>query len=399
MRVPSFRIADIATVTAGQSAPQGAGWFSEKGTPFIRAGSLEFLCKGEPETACEKIDSDAAARLNLRLFPKDTIVFAKSGMSAKLGRIYRLKVPSFLVSHLAAIIPGSDVLPGYLHRWIERNPPARLIPNEAYPSIRLSEIENLRVPLPPLSKQMLIVATLDKADIMRRKRRHMTKLTDEFLRSLFLDMFGDPASNPKKFPLARVDELLSTVRAGIRTGPFGASLKKYEYQNMGIPVWGIESIENGRFTGHTSLYISTAKFEQLSAYDVQDGDILISRAGTVGRMCVARPVVPKSIIGTNLIRVVLDTTEIFPDVFVELFVRFPTRVDALRMNQKGNSYSFLNPRVLKDVIIPVPPVKLQQKYVSLRERVTRVNKCLGESYTAQDDLFNSIAQRAFRGEM
>jgi type I restriction enzyme S subunit len=57
------------------------------GYPFIRAGSLEGLLSGQTEDDCEKIDAETARRYRMRLYPKDTILFAKSGMSAKIGRV------------------------------------------------------------------------------------------------------------------------------------------------------------------------------------------------------------------------------------------------------------------------------------------------------------------------
>ena len=67
-------------------------------------------------------------------------------------------------------------------------------------------VENHEIPLPPLPEQKRIAAILDKADAIRRKRRQAIKLADDFLRATFLDMFGDPVTNPKGW---EVKELLT----------------------------------------------------------------------------------------------------------------------------------------------------------------------------------------------
>jgi type I restriction enzyme S subunit len=114
-------LGSVVDVSAGQPAPK-ANEFSDDGRPFIRAGSLEKLLNGGSLSECEKVPELTADRNRLRLYPKDTIVFAKSGMSATLGRVYRLSEPAYVVSHLAALVPTGDYDPIYLTHWLRRHP-------------------------------------------------------------------------------------------------------------------------------------------------------------------------------------------------------------------------------------------------------------------------------------
>ena len=155
-------LGDVCHVTTGQSAPQESTAFGSSGTPFVRAGSLERLCAGGSEESLELVPSDQAVKFRLKKFPKDTIVFAKSGMSAKLGRVYRLRRECHVVSHLAAVLPSADVDPAYLLRWFEYNPPSRLIENDAYPSIKTSELEKIPVQLPAIAEQRRIAGVLPR---------------------------------------------------------------------------------------------------------------------------------------------------------------------------------------------------------------------------------------------
>jgi type I restriction enzyme S subunit len=181
-----MRLGNIAEVSAGQSAPQDSKCFGTDGHPFIRAGSLEFLCSGGSLNDLEHIKPEIAARHHLKLFPRDTILFAKSGMSAKIGRVYRLAAPAYVVSHLAAIIPKEKLTPGYLLHFAIQNSPSQLIPNEAYPSIRLSEIENIEIPLPSIEDQLRISDILDKAEAIRRKRQEAINRIDNLVKSQFI---------------------------------------------------------------------------------------------------------------------------------------------------------------------------------------------------------------------
>lgn len=180
------RLGDVCDVSTGQSAPQDDDAFSENGHPFIRAGSLDRLVQGDSENVLEKISEENARRFKMRLFPVGTIVFAKSGMSATLGRVYRLKMPSYVVSHLATLIPAQSLNGEFLLRWLEANPPSRLIANEAYPSIKVSEVQNIQIPLPEFSEQIRIADILNKASTTTMKRREAIQLSDDFLRSIYL---------------------------------------------------------------------------------------------------------------------------------------------------------------------------------------------------------------------
>jgi Restriction endonuclease S subunits len=181
-----MKLGEIVEVSAGQAAPQDPMAFGLEGHPFVRAGSLEHLCSGGNPRSLEYISHSVAAKYKLKLFPAGTILFAKSGMSAKIGRVFKLIEPSYVVSHLATLTPTTRVDADYLVHYLIKHPPSNLIPNDAYPSIRLSEIENLDVPSPPLDEQRRIAAILDKADAVRRKRQEILKLVDDLVKSQFI---------------------------------------------------------------------------------------------------------------------------------------------------------------------------------------------------------------------
>lgn len=396
--IETCALGSVVDVSAGQPAPKPND-FGEDGLPFIRAGSLENLLNGGSLADCEKLPQVTAARKRFRVYPKDTIVFAKSGMSATLGRVYRLPGPAHVVSHLAALVPTGIYDPAFLTYWLRKNPPSHLIKDPAYPSIRVSDIGDVEIPAVPLEEQRRIAEILDKADEIRRKRRQAQELVADFLRSSFLEMFGDPAKNPHSFQVEPVVEHLSNNRAGTQSGPFGSALKKHEYVDEGIPVWGVDNVQHNEFNAKAKLFITEDKFEQLERYRVLPGDILISRAGTVGRMCIAQPPVARSIISTNLVRVVLDTTTLLPEYFVALFTYVPHRLGALKANNKDNAFTFLNPKTLKALEIPIPPMDLQAKFKRLTERTESHAAKMKAQQDGLDDMFASLAQRAFRGEL
>ncbi len=137
--------------------------------------------------------------------------------------------------------------------------------------------------------------------------------------AIFIDMFGDPVRNEKGWKTIMLGELFDE---GVKCGPFGSALKRDEYKKNGIPVWTMDKNIDYRFVENGCLYISNDKYSELNAYAVKSGDIIISRAGTVGKMCVVNTKHNESIISTNLIKLSLTKKYIIPEYFVFLMKYF-----------------------------------------------------------------------------
>ena len=260
-------------------------------------------------------------------------------------------------------------------------------------------IASVQIPLPPLAEQKRIAGILDAADALRAKRRQALAQLDTLLQSIFLDMFGDPVTNPLGWPVGRLEDYFGKTRAGTCCGPFGSALKKREYVEDGIAVWGIDNVRPNQFIQDRSLFITPAKFAQLRRYSVESGDILISRAGTVGRMCVAVPTVVHSIVGSNLIRLTLDPGAMSPVYFASLYTFCGDRLPGLRASGDKRSYSFLNTTRLKSLVVPLPPLDLQLRFAAIVESVDEQKGRQRAHLAELDTLFASLQSRAFRGDL
>ena len=266
-------------------------------------------------------------------------------------------------------------------------------------TLNKAKLQILQIPLPPLTEQKRIAGILDAADALRTKRREALAQLDTLLQSIFLDMFGDPVINPMRWRVGRLEDYFSKTRAGTCCGPFGSALKKHEYVDNGIPVWGIDNVKPNKFLQEQSLFITPEKFSELQRYSVESGDILISRAGTVGRMCVAVPTVNQSIIGTNLIRLTLNPGAMSPVYFASLYTFCRERLPGLRASGDDRSYSFLNTTRLKSLVLPLPPLDLQLRFAAIVESVEEQKGRQHAHLAELDTLFASLQSRAFWGDL
>ena len=299
--------------------------------------------------------------------------------------------------------PGPELLPEWVFAFVRYplfkiSAAANFTGTAGQQRVSTSFMTNSLIPVPSLPEQKRIVATLGAAEELRCLREQADKRTMDLIPALFYEMFGDPAVNDHKFNVVTVGSLFSKIRPGTRCGPFGSALKKREYVADGIPVWGIDNVKPNEFTETGSLFITEEKYAGLKNYIVEPGDILISRAGTVGRMCVARPTKHPSIIGTNLIRLSLDETKVIPEYVSSLFTYFGERMGKLRAASDEDAYSFVQTGTLKSLVIPLPPILLQREFSVQIMKVRGMKACQDESRRRLDNLFQSLLDRAFRGE-
>lgn len=200
-----------------------------------------------------------------------------------------------------------------------------------------------------------------------------------------------------------IDSFLSNQRKGLKTGPFGSMLHKSDHQAEGIAVLGIENIGFMQFIPGSKIHITSQKANELSEYDALPGDILISRSGTVGEVCVVPKGLGEARISTNLIRVIVLEQIMLPSFFCYLFNGSPFVLTQVRDLCKGSTRDFLNQTILKSILFPLPPLSEQQEIVRRVESLFKLADQLEARYQKAkayvDKLTQSILAKAFRGEL
>lgn len=267
--------------------------------------------------------------------------------------------------------------------------------------IKYIKINNLTEPLiavPSLEDQKRIVKILDGADMICQKRGESFTLLDSFLKATFLEMFGDPKVNPKKFELIELQKLYINPKNGTKCGPFGSALKKGEYVSEGVPVWNMDNISSsGQMVMPFRMWIAPEKYKSLESYSVLNGDVIISRAGTVGKMCVVNTVNEKSIISTNLIRVRFGN-KLLPIYFVSLMNYCKGRVGRLKTGADG-TFTHMNTGVLDTIVFPYPPIDKQNEFAVIANKTEKLKQIMKEQLKELETQFQSLLQNAFNGEL
>jgi type I restriction enzyme S subunit len=293
----------------------------------------------------------------------------------------------------------NEVHPKYLYQFISSKY-VKLNQNThgaAIPHLNKYYLEGLEIPLPPLPTQRRIATLLETCESAIQKRKEANRLTDEFLKSTFLEMFGDPVKNSKKWRVCEVADIAAKDKNSIKAGPFGSSLKKEYYVKKGYKIYGQEQVIRDDFT-FGEYYIDEIKYQQLESNKIQAGDILISLVGTFGKISIVPENFEPGIINPRLMKITLNKDLILPIYLKSILTS--ASINAHMQNQShGGTMGIVNVQIMKRINIPLPPLELQQKYANLIQKVERMKEKQRESEKELNNLFNSLIQRAFNGQL
>jgi type I restriction enzyme S subunit len=290
---------------------------------------------------------------------------------------------------------------------------------EALTDTGASEIE---IPLPPLAEQQRIVAKLDavfeKIESNKKRLEKIPVILKRFRQSVLAAAvsgrltedwrgnkdYDNDSDLPISWRLVKIDKLVNSTKTDLRTGPFGTALKKSEHKEVGIPVWGIESIgENGLFTGYNKIFVSIEKAKELKSFEVKGGNIIISRSGTVGEICILPEDIQYGLISTNLMKIVLNNEVILSKYFCWLFDGSQIVIDKLRELCTGSTRLFLTQTILKEIDYPLPPIDEQIVIIKRVNELIAFSDKLEARYNKAkamlDKVPQSILAKAFRGEL
>ncbi len=289
-------------------------------------------------------------------------------------------------------IDESQVLPAYLMHFFRAGQLQRAIQQRSKgitnrQRIKEEELLAFPVPLPSLSEQRRIVEILDRADAIRAKRRQLLADYDELPRSLFVEMFGDPVSNPKGWEYAALSALGSVERGVSKFRPRNAP------ELLGGPY---PLIQTGDVT-HAKLYIRdyTSTYSELGLSQ--------SRMWHRGTLCIT--------IAANIAQTaILDFDACFPDSVVgfvanentnNLFIHywFTFFQEILERQAPESAQKNINLKILSKLEVILPPLALQREFARRVEAIAAARAKAERALALDDELFASLQSRAFRGAL
>ena len=365
----TVRLGDVCEIAAGQGAPQGDSNYCDEGTPFVKAGNLIELIEGKSEKQIQKVSEEVAKSHKLKKYKASSILFAKSGMSCMKGYVYQLKNDCYVVSHLAIVKPKED-FSDYIEYCLRHIKPNTLVKDEAYPSISLQDISNLQIPLPPLETQKQIAAVLDKCTSLISKYKKILEKYDTLIKSRFIEMFGDPTTNPMNWDTVNISSLLT---ANASNGFFA---KRDEYTEDGnVEVLGVVNIVNTMYSRIDLLPKTNASEKDIKKYSVKYGDMLFCRSSLVAEGIGKASIVPENINKTilfecHVIRLRLDLNKCVPEYMQMLSTTSFFRNQVLKHAKTSTMTTIGQDGILK-TDVRLPPIEKQKQFLSFIKQIDK----------------------------
>ncbi|MFT6030252.1 MAG: type I restriction enzyme S subunit [Oleiphilaceae bacterium] len=256
------------------------------------------------------------------------------------------------------------------------------------PHVSKPHLISMEIPLPPLTEQKRIAAILDKADAIRRKRQQAIQLADDFLRAVFLDMFGDPVTNPKGWEPATLGDLIYFAKDGPHVSP--------KYSEVGIPFLSTRHVKPTGIVWKDLKYITPEEADiHWKKCKPTLGDILYTKGGTTGIACAVD--FEKNFAVWVHVALLRPKSDKVSYVWLTHMLNSKYCYQQSQRYTRGATNKDLGLKRMIDIEMYCPPIDEQNKFVEVKNRIDGlINK--GHSF-AKSDLFGSLSQKAFQGEL
>jgi len=269
--------------------------------------------------------------------------------------------------------------------------------NTAFVTVKHLSTEDLKtqaIPLPSLERQKEIAHQLERADRLRRLRSYALEVSDRYLQGVFLELFGDPLSNPKGWDKSELGEEIDGFEGGVNFPPIaeGQSASEWRVLKISAVTWGTFNADESKpITPDTKFSDSIV---------VKRGDLLFSRANTtelVGAVSLVRYTPKKVLLPDKIWRVKLEESgRLHPEFLLE-YLRHPhiRGIMSDLASGSGGSMKNISMEKAKTIPVPLPPLELQTHFADIVQKHERVRRMQLEALRQAELLYGTLLARAF----
>ena len=406
-KASSFRTTTIGTICDEfggevQTGPFGsqlhASDYNEDGVPVVMPQDMV-----NGRIVCDRIarvsERHVVALRRHKLLPGD-LVFSRRGDVTRFALVTARESGWLCGTGSIRIRMNSpEVLPEYAKRYLQQASVGQWLLNEAkgitMPNLNTKIIRALPFVVPPIKEQRRIAAILDQAETLRTQRRAAMALLDSLTQSLFLEMFGDPLDNTKRWEWRCMSELFET-------SPIFGTMIPGEAERGSWLCLRVANIQDWQLTLEDKKYVDLPT-SAVERHSVKAGDLLMARAIAsqehLGKCVVAQPGDELWAFDSHLMRLRFRADRAVPE-FIRQLLRTPGgRNIFLKASRKSSVQYNINTKEISALEVPVPPLSLQQTFATRIASIQALKATHRRALAALDALFASLQQRAFAGQL
>ncbi len=377
MSFPTQMLQDLGTIYTGSTPKTNDESLFGGDIPFVTPGDLGEITP--IHTATRSLTEEGAKTGTL--LPAGAVLVCCIGSLGKIGFAGRPLVTNQQIN--AIVFDGKKIDPRYgffacrlLKPQLESMAPATTVP-----IVNKSRFSELKIPVPPLKEQRRIAAILDQAETLRTQRRTALALLDSLTQSLFLDMFGDPATNSRKWPVKRLKDLGQVITGGT---PPSSKEGMFDGPIPFITPGDLESEEPVRRS------VTEAGAKEVNV--VRAGATLVCCIGaTIGKVGIAQ----KDSAFNQQLNAVVWGNHISDNYGYEVMRFFKPTIISWGAS---TTLPILKKSSFEQIEIPVPPVPLQELFTDRLKHISNLKGLYKSALLGFDNLFNALQSRAFAGE-
>lgn len=391
------KLDQLCTMQSGGTPSRGKSEYYNGTIPWSKISDLEKSKDGNIYKTEEHITTEGLRSINNRLFKKGTLLLAMYGSVGKTA-IAKIDLSTNQAILGINIKDETKLDIKYLRFWFTTIKEKLL--NRAVggtlQNISMGIVKELEIPLPPLPTQQKIAEILDTADQLRQYNKQLIEKYDALTQSLFLDMFGDPVRNEKGWGKIELKNCTSKIGSG--STPRGG---REAYHTEGISLIRSLNIYDNEFKYKNLAFINDDQATKLKNVTVESNDVLFNITGASVCRCT---VVPNDVLPArvnqhvSILRPI--SNKLNPLFLSHLLISENIKIQLLGVGSAGGAImEAITKEQLEKFNIPVPPIELQTQFAERVQIIEGQKQQAQEALAKSEELFQSLLQRAFKGEL
>jgi len=379
----------------------GSGGTPSRSNPNYYGGNISWAKISDIENAIngilteteETITKDGLQSIRNKVFPKGTLLFAMYG---SIGKVAIAGKELSTNQAILGIIPRekNTVHIPFLRFWFESNKQKLINQGRgvALQNLSATIVRNLEINLPTFEDQIRIATLLSKAEALIKQRKESIDLLDEYLKSTFLEMFGDLVRNENKFSFNELENLCSVIVDCPHSTP-EKSNSKTEY-----PCIRTSELKNGYISWDSMQYLEENEYIKRTQRLVPvEGDIVYGREGTFGD-AVRIPSTHKFSLGQRTMLFRPDYKKCTSNFLWSMVISDYVYKQA-KNNNSGSTVGHVNVKDIRKFKVLFPPLDIQIQFSNIVDKIDILKTQYQSSLSELENLYGSLSQKAFKGEL
>ena len=381
------RLGDVCTIVSGTTPKSNCPEYWDGNINWVTPAELNDDSDVIYESQ-RKITEQAVQDSSLKPFPAGTVLLSSR---APIGKVAIAGVEMYCNQGFKNLICSNRIYNRYLYHFLKNSTEYlnSLGRGATFKEISKRIVENIEIPLPTLDEQCRIAAVLDKVSGLIAKRREQLDKLDELVKARFVEMFGDPVSNPHQYPISQLSEYIEFLTSGSR------GWSQY-FSDDGEYFITIKNVKNCSISLEDVQYIKPPDNAEAVRTKVKDGDLLISITADLGRTGVVTKEIADhgAYINQHLTCIRLNREKLNP-LYVAYYMESPAGKMQFNAKNQAGVKAGLNFNAINSLKLVVPPLEKQGLFVEFVSQTDKSKLTIQQSLDKLEVLKKALMQQYF----